>query len=156
MYLVTRSLQYNKKKIMDNLVSVIKSIIAMNANGTDSEKLKSQIKTIEEKHSNLIELYMSGDITKDEFITARVKCDNEIAKLQSDINSIDKQSETLAKQQEIILKITDAINELVNGVEYEDDFYKEILDKIVVVDKDKIDVYLRFLPIKWSYTVAKV
>ena len=42
-----------------------------------------------------------------------------------------------------------------HGVEYEDDFYKEILDKMVVNDKDHIDVYLNLLPLKWSYTVAK-
>ena len=47
------------------------------------------------------------------------------------------------------------MNELINGVEYEDDFYKEILDKMVVNDKDHIDVYLNLLPLKWSYTVAK-
>lgn len=48
-----------------------------------------------------------------------------------------------------------AINELVNGVEYEDDFCKEILDKMVVNDKDHIDVYLKLLPFKWSYRVTK-
>ena len=40
-------------------------------------------------------------------------------------------------------------------MEYEDEFYKHILDKIVVMDKDHIDVYLHLLPVKWSYTVAK-
>mgnify|MGYP001069564501 CR=1 FL=1 len=42
-----------------------------------------------------------------------------------------------------------------SGVEYEDEFYKHILDKMVVQDKDNIDVYLNLLPMKWSYTVAK-
>lgn len=49
----------------------------------------------------------------------------------------------------------DAIKEIVSGVEYEDEFYKHILDKMVVQDKDNIDVYLNLLPMKWSYTVAK-
>ncbi len=44
---------------------------------------------------------------------------------------------------------------IVGGVEYEDEFYKHILDKMVVIDKDNIDVYLNLLPLKWSYTVAK-
>ncbi len=52
-------------------------------------------------------------------------------------------------------EISEAINEIVGGVEYEDDFYKQLLDKMVVIDKDNIDVYLNLLPIKWSYTVAK-
>jgi len=155
MYLVTRSLQFNKKKITDNLVSVIKSMIAMDATGTDSEKRKAQMKTIEEKRTNLIGLYTSGDISRDEFSAARAKCDNEIAELQSVIDSVDKQREMIEKQQGLVAEITEAINELVDGVEYEDDFYKELLDKMVVNDKDHIDVYLKLLPLKWSYTVAK-
>ena len=86
MYLVTRSLQYNKKKMTDNLLAVIKSVIFSD---------------------------------------------------------------------ERIAEITEAMNELISGVEYEDDFYKEILDKMVVNDKDHIDVYLNLLPFKWSYTAAK-
>ena len=155
MYLVTSSLKYNKEKITDNLLAIIKSIIAMDTAGTDSEKLKSQIKAIEQKRTNLIDLYTSGDITGDEFSAARAKCENEIAKRQSVIDSIDKQRERIEKQQELVAEITEAMNELINGVEYEDDFYKEILDKMVVNDKDHIDVYLNLLPLKWSYTVAK-
>ncbi len=155
MYLVTSSLKYNKEKITNNLLAIIKSIIAMDTAGTDSEKLKSQIKAIEQKRTNLIDLYTSGDITRDEFSAARAKCENEIAELQSVIDSIDKQREMIEKQQELVAEITEAMNELINGVEYEDDFYKEILDKMVVNDKDHIDVYLNLLPLKWSYTVAK-
>ena len=155
MYLVTSSLKYNKEKITNNLLAIIKSIIARDTTGTDSEKLKSQIKATLQKRANLIELYTSGDITRDEFSAARAKCENEIAELQSVIDSIDKQREMIEKQQELVAEITDAMNELINGVEYEDDFYKEILDKMVVNDKDHIDVYLNLLPLKWSYTVAK-
>ena len=58
------------------------------------------------------------------------------------------------KQQKLIGEIAETISELVNGVEYEDDFYKEILDKMVINDKDPIDVYLNLMPHKWSYAVA--
>ncbi len=185
MYLVTNSLKYNKEKITNNLLAIIKSIIsadmphgiqvcpkgaAMDITDTDSEKLKSQIKATLQKRTNLIDLYTSGDITRDEFSAARAKCENEIAELQSVMDSmpkypgkcsggafdrIDKRRERPSKQQELVAEITEAMNELINGVEYEDDFYKEILDKMVVNDKDHIDVYLNMLPFKWSYTAAK-
>ena len=170
MYLVTRSLKYNKEKITGNLLAVIRSVIfsdlqygikagpkgaAMDTAGTDREKLNSQIKATLEKRTNLIDLYTSGEITREEFTAARAKCENEIAELQSVIDSIDKQRERPSKQQELVAEITEAMNALMNGVEYEDDFYKEILDKMVVNDKDHIDVYLNLLPLKWSYTAAK-
>ncbi len=123
--------------------------------GTDSEKLESQIKATLQKRINLIDLYTSGDITRDEFSAARVKCENEIARLQSMIDSIGKQRERSQEQQGLVAEITEAMNGLINGVEYEDGFYKGILDKMVVNDKDHIDVYLNMLPLKWSYTAAK-
>ncbi len=172
MCLVTKSLNYNKKKITDHLLAVIKPILALDtagAAGADHEKLKLQIKRIEEKRTNLIELFISGDITRDEFVAARVKCKNEIAKLQSVIESIpkysdkcfmgafdqtDQQEKMMEKQQKLIGEIAETIREIVNGVEYEDNFYKEILDKMVINDKDPIDVYLNLMPHKWSYAVA--
>ena len=104
---------------------------------------------------NLIDLYMSNLINKDEFTATRASCDAEIEELQSIIESVDKQREMIEQQQQLLKEIEDAIKEIVSGVEYEDEFYKHILDKMVVQDKDNIDVYLNLLPMKWSYTVAK-
>ena len=154
MCLVTRELKLNRQKITDNLLSVIKSIIAMDTTGADVEKLETQIKAIEDRRAKLIDLYMSGDVTKEEFTAARTKCDSEIAELQSVIDSIEKQQEMVRQQQELIAEITKAIQEIINGVEAEDDFYTHILDKMVMHDRDNIDVYLNLLPLKWSFTVA--
>ena len=155
MFLVTKELKLKQTKIIKNLVSIIQSIISMDTTGTDVEKLKAQIQTIEDKRTKLIDIYMSGDITKEEFSAARSKCDTEIKELQSVIDSFDKQQTMIRQQQELVQEISDAINEIVGGVEYDDEFYKHILDKMVVNDKDNIDVYLNLLPMKWSYTVAK-
>ena len=155
MYLVTKTLKYNRNKIINNLTAVIQSIIAMDTTGTDVLKLQEQIKKVEGKRANLIDLYMSNLINKDEFTATRASCDAEIEELQSIIESVDKQREMIEQQQQLLKEIEDAIKEIVSGVEYEDEFYKHILDKMVVQDKDNIDVYLNLLPMKWSYTVAK-
>ena len=155
MYLVTRSLQLEEKKITANLLSVIQSVLSVNTNSSHIEKLKEQIQTVEDKRTQLIDLCISGAITKQEFITKREACDKEISELQDTISGIDQQH-LLADQQESVMKeITAAIHEIVSGVEYEDAFYSQILDKMVVQSKDTVDVYLNLLPIKWSYAVAK-
>ena len=108
-----------------------------------------------DKRTQLIDLCISGAITKQEFITKREACDKEICELQDTISGIDQQH-LLADQQESVMKeITAAIHEIVSGVEYEDAFYSQILEKMVVQSKDTVDVYLNLLPIKWSYAVAK-
>lgn len=155
MYLVTRSLQLEEKKITSNLLSVIQSVLSVNTNYSHIEKLKEQIQSVEDKRTQLIDLCISGAITKQEFITKREACDKEICELQDTISGIDQQH-LLADQQESVMKeITAAIHEIVSGVEYEDAFYSQILEKMVVQSKDTVDVYLNLLPIKWSYAVAK-
>lgn len=155
MYLVTCSLQLEEKKITANLLSVIQSVLSVNTNYSHIEKLKEQIQSVEDKRTQLIDLCISGAITKQEFITKREACDKEISELQDTISGIDQQH-LLADQQESVMKeITAAIHEIVSGVEYEDAFYSQILDKMVVQSKDTVDVYLNLLPIKWSYAVAK-
>lgn len=155
MYLVTRSLQLEEKKITANLLSVIQSVLSVNTNYSHIEKLKEQIQSVEDKRTQLIDLCISGAITKQEFITKREACDKEISELRDTISGIDQQH-LLADQQESVMKeITAAIHEIVSGVEYEDAFYSQILEKMVVQSKDTVDVYLNLLPIKWSYAVAK-
>lgn len=155
MYLVTRSLQLEEKKITANLLSVIQSVLSVNTDYSHIEKLKEQIQSVEDKRTQLIDLCISGAITKQEFITKREACDKEISELQDTISGIDQQH-LLADQQESVMKeITAAIHEIVSGVEYEDAFYSQILDKMVVQSKDTVDVYLNLLPIKWGYAVAK-
>ena len=155
MYLVTRSLQLVEKKITANLLSVIQSVLSVNTNYSHIEKLKEQIQSVEDKRTQLIDLCISGAITKQEFITKREACDKEISELQDTISGIDQQH-LLADQQESVMKeITAAIHEIVSGVEYEDAFYSQILERMVVQSKDTVDVYLNLLPIKWSYAVAK-
>lgn len=155
MYLVCQSLDFDRKKITNSLIAIIESIIAIDTTGTDVKKLKSQIAIIKERRTKLIDLYMSSDVTREEFTIARNKCDFEISELQSVIESVDKQQKMIKQQQELVQDITEAIDEILGGMEYEDEFYKHLLDKMIVNDKDNIDVYLNLLPLKWSYTVAK-
>lgn len=155
MYLVTRSLQLEEIKITANLLSVIQSVLSVNTDYSHIEKLKEQIQSVEDKRTQLIDLCISGAITKQEFITKREACDKEISELQDTISGIDQQHLLADRQESVMKEITAAIHEIVSGVEYEDAFYSQILEKMVVQSKDTVDVYLNLLPIKWSYAVAK-
>lgn len=105
MYLVVRSLQYDKQKVTDPLISMIKTVIAQDAIAVDAENAQAQIRHMEQ-------------------------------------------------QQALMQAITDAILEIVNGMEYEDEFYTQLLDKMVVHDPAHIDVYLNLLPFRWRYTIS--
>ena len=147
-YHVYQSLDFDKEKIKDHVIQLIKSTIAV-----DSEKLKAQLSAIEGRQRKLIDLYLSGDISRGEFTSAKDKCDIDVSKLQSAINFGENQKEVL-KRDGIIQSIYPAVCEILNGMEYEDEFYKQLLDKIIVNDRDHIEVSLCLLPLKWKYTIA--
>ena len=154
MYLVCKELKMNRQKIISNLTKTIEAVISMDITGTNTNALAVKIEEAKKKRTGLIELYTSGDIDKSEFTALRAKYDEEIEQLKSMAEGIEKQQDMINKQRELLEDIQKAIEELISGVQYEDDYYTQLLDKMVVNDKDHIDVYLNMLPYKWQFAIA--
>ena len=155
MYLVCKQLTIDRQKIAGNLIKTINKVILMDMTGADTNTLEDKIETAQKKRTDLIDLYTSGDIDKSEFTALRAKYDEDIEKLKSMSEGTRQQQTMILKQQELMADIKNAIDELINGIQYEDEYYTQILDKMVINDKNHIDVYLKMLPHKWSFTVAK-
>ncbi len=155
LYLVCRELKINRQKVVDNLTKTIDAVMRIDLTGTSTNALSEKIEEAKKKRTGLIDLYTSGDIDKTEFTALRAKYDEDIEKLKSTMEGIEQQQTMILKQQELMADIKNAIDELINGIQYEDEYYTQILDKMVINDKNHIDVYLKMLPHKWSFTVAK-
>ena len=155
LYLVCRELKINRQKVVDNLTKTIDAVMRIDLTGTSTSALSEKIEEAKKKRTGLIDLYTSGDIDKTEFTALRAKYDEDIEKLKATMEGIEQQQTMILKQQELMADIKNAINELINGIQYEDEYYTQILDKMVINDKNHIDVYLKMLPHKWSFTVAK-
>ncbi|HBH94328.1 MAG TPA: recombinase family protein, partial [Ruminococcaceae bacterium] len=154
LYLVCRELKINRRKVVDNLTKTIDAVMRIDLTGTSTSALSEKIEEAKKKRTGLIDLYTSGDIDKTEFTALRAKYDEDIEKLKSMAEGT-RQQTMLLKQKELMENIKNAIDELINGTLYEDEYYARILDKMVVGDKNHIDVYLKMLPHKWSFTLAK-
>ena len=154
MYLVCKQLTIDRQKIADNLIKTINKVISLDMTGADTNTLEDKIEAAQKKRTDLIDLYTSGDIDHDEFTALRAKYDAEIDSLKSMVESMEKQQVVIVKQKELMEDIKNAVDELIGGIEYEDEFYTQLLDKMVINDRENIDVYLNLLPLKWSYTVA--
>ena len=155
LYLVCRNLKINRQKVVDNLTKTIDLCLRIDLTGTSTNTISEKIEETKKKRTSLIDLYTSGDIDKTEFTALRAKYDEDIEKLKSTMEGTWQQQTMILKQQELMTDIKNAIDELINGIQYEDEYYTQILDKMVINDKNHIDVYLKMLPHKWSFTVAK-
>lgn len=155
MYLVCKQLQIDRKKIADNICSIIKKIIAMDMPDVSIASLLEKIEAAKQKRTGVIELYTGGEIDRSEFTALRARYDAEIENLKSTMESIEERQNMENKQQEIMEDIQKTVGELIDGIEYEDEFYTKLLNRMVVKDRNHIDIYLNFLPVKWSYMLAK-
>lgn len=154
MYLAMKNLKINREKLTKNLLKEIKTVIASTSN-SGTARLNKDLDSFCKKRDKLLELYMEGNIEKTEFLTEREKIDTQINEIKSQLDSIENGNTLKAQQDQLLEDIEKTIIELLNGVEYEDAFYQKILDKMVVVDKNTIDLYLNILPEKWRFTVGK-
>ncbi len=155
LYLVCRNLKINRQKVVDNLTKTIDLCLRIDLTGTSTNTISEKIEETKKKRTSLIDLYTSGDIDKTEFTALRAKYDEDIEKLKSTMEGTWQQQTMILKQQELMTDIKNAIDELINGIQYEDEYYTQILDKMVINDKNHIDVYLKMLPHKWSFMGAK-
>jgi len=154
MHLACKQLNIDREKIAKNLIKTIKSVITSDSKSGNTYELSDKIAKLEKKRTSVIELYTEGTIDKDEFLKLRAKYDEELKKLK--VMAEDAEiNQNLMNQEKVLLDIKSAVEEITNGILYEDEFYSKILDKMVVKDKEHIDIYLNMLPYKLSYTVAK-
>ena len=155
LYLVCRELKINRQKVVDNLTKTIDLCLRTDLTGTSTSGISEKIEEARKKRTGLIDLYTSGDIDKTEFTALRAKYDEDIEMLKSMAEGTRQQQTMILKQQELMADIKNATLKLINGIQYEDEYYTQILDKMVINDKNHIDVYLKMLPHKWSFMVAK-
>ena len=154
MALVTRSLKLHKTTIVEDLISALRSLIPHKASDHTAAQLRERKTALESKKQRLLELYLSGDMDKGEYLSLRQSYDDEIRTLTQ---IIEREMQTLLSEEESppISSVEAAIRELIGGVEEEDVLYRELLRKMVIHDREHIDVYLNLHPGKWSFTVGR-
>ncbi len=155
MSLVVESLEMDKQTIIKNMVKVIQAVVSRDTTASDVTKIQERIKAAVDKKECLIELYMSKEISRDEFISMRTRCEVELDELNDLLTGIDKRGEIVRQQNKLIADINCAVNEIVGGASTDETFYRNLLDKMVIYGKDNIEVYLKLLPYKWRYSIAK-
>ena len=154
LYLAAKSLKYNRKKIVGNLIKTIESVLGDKSLKADVGKLEKEIEKEETKSDKLLNLYLEDNITKEKYEQEKAVVDSRIMALREQINSINSSNEIENQKEDVFEEIKRVIGELAEGVEYEDAFYGKILNKMVIVDKQTIDVYLNILPEKWRFRVS--
>ncbi len=154
MYLTCKRLDIEREKISQHLIKIIDKVFLMDT-GNYSNIWAEQMEMAEKKYRNLIELYTNGDIDQKEFIVFREKYYAQIEDLKAKIEYGKQQFVVIENQKKLIEHIKNVIDELMDGVLYEDEFYAHLLDKMVVSEQNSIAVYLKGLSFEWRYIMKR-
>jgi DNA invertase Pin-like site-specific DNA recombinase len=154
MGLVCESLNNDKEVILSNLVKGICAVLCGD-NTFDEDGVSNKLSELETKRTKLIELYTDGEITKDEFISLRERYEAQIHKLHSSISTHENHKFLSQAQDSIMAEIEDTLSGILSGATESEEFYGCILEKMVVQDKNNIDVFLKLISYKWNFAVEK-
>lgn len=155
MSFIIKSLKYDKSKIINLLTKGISSVIPNDAQNSDASLVQERINRLGKDQLNLLDLYINGGVSQKEYETAREKIETDIRNLKTHIDDESRLIEMKGEPKRRFDEIIKIINELVQGVEYEDEFYRYLLDKMIVTELGEIEVYLNFISEKWSFSISK-
>ena len=130
MHQVMQSLQINQKKISDGLISIIQGVIGCQ-HEDDHMQWQEERGKLELQRAKLIELYMNELITKEEFLEQREKSDQAIQALNDQADSEKSRMKLETNQENLIMDIQKTVPEILSGIRDSEEFYRNILDKIV-------------------------
>lgn len=154
---VIRQLQHNKKRLVSDLVEIVKLVLsASKSEETDIGKMEQKLETIAEKKERLLDLYLGQDISEDDYRRSLKRYDGDRENLKRQIQEAKNQKEIPANPEERMADIAAAICALAMGDKQDDTFYRNLVEKIVVHSREHIEIYLNRLPYKWSYMLAEL
>ncbi len=150
MSLVCQDLAKGGKKIIEGLIRVIRQALQREQRLESNSEHQLQRQVLQAKQERALDLYISGELTKEEFQAARQKYAAAMSSLE--VSGSESASAAQGKCLWDEARIAQAIADiLVNGGK-DGQFYREILASLIVHNRDQIDVHLQHLPVKWSYT----
>lgn len=149
---VTEMLDINREAVIKGIFDILKIVLTTNnKNYIDKAAICKKIENLKNKSKKLLDLYLSEDLSKGEYRDKKTEYENEITKLEKllleETDTNDYNSDLMAKD------ICGYIKRILDGTERNEIFYKNLVEKIVVHNREKIDIYLNLLPHKWCATL---
>ena len=120
----------------------------------DYETKRAKISSLRNKRDGLVDMYLEQTISKEEFKRKSAELDNLLEQMVAELNDI---STTTAKKdvRVVIKECLDYANNVIDNVEKDEEFIKDILEEMVVYLDKTIVIKLNLIPSTWKYAVEK-
>ena len=145
----------NREELIDVVIGTVDEVLRVCADQNNVEYFENEIIKVEAKKEKLLDMCLSGDIETSEYKKACERLNTEHADLIEKLNKEKANRDIVADKTQIINGVTEFINALSVGEEWDDVFYRNIVDKIYFHKDRTIDVHLKLIPEKWQAKILK-
>ena len=139
-----------REELVSKLLQTVESVIKTVSGNDDLYRIEKETEKCAEKKKRLLDMCLNGYIEAKDY---RAACDElaiQITELQSALAKEKEKQKMIADKEKLIEDIKKFISNISCGAEWNDAFYRNIVDKIVVYKGRKMDIHLKFIPDRWQ------
>ncbi len=140
----------SRTNIINTLLQTVESVVRSVSDNDSTTHFQSEIAKCEEKRKKLLDMCLNGYIEAKEYREACDNLSNQITDLEQKLIKEQNNQQMIADKEKIISDIKEYVHSISTGEEWNDTFYRNIVDRIVVHKGRKMDIHLKLIPEKWQ------
>ena len=141
---IMSKLKINQKEVEKRVISELKiSMDKCNDNMVDVNLLENAQNKLEREKSRLLDLYLGEFISKEDFNIKNNELIDKINKNTKELKNLQLKQNLQQDLDEIFKKIVDRIKYILSFKEYNNNVIEELIDKVVIDDKQHFKYYIK-------------
>ena len=140
----------SRTNIINTLLQTVESVVKSVSDNDNRSHFQSEIAKCEEKKKKLLDMCLNGYIEAKEYREACDDLSSQIIDLEQKLIKEQSNQQMIEDKEKIITDIRNYVNAISTGEEWNDAFYRNIVDRIVVYKDRKMDIHLKLIPEKWQ------
>lgn len=145
----------DRKTILDTVLETVTQVLKSCAEKNNIEYLENEIKKVEEKKQKLLDMCLSGDVETADYKKGCERLNEEHSALLEKLQSEEAHSKLVADKTMVINEVRDYIYSIASGKQWDDTFYRNIVDKILIHEDRTVDVHLKMISEKWQAKILQ-
>lgn len=150
---IVKDIFADKSELIESIVKTISAVLESDCSRENITYFENAIEKNKRKKERLLDMCLNGDIKTSDYREASERLNSELATLEEKLKNEKIHQSVMNDKEKVLNEIWNYINLLSIGEKWDEIFYRNIVDKIVVHENRQLDIYLRLIPEKW---IAKI
>ena len=152
---IIRDVMKDRESLLESVLGTVKEVLRVCAGNNNAENIEKEIAKLEAKKEKLLDMCLSGDIETSDYKKASERISEEHASLLSKLDEEKANSALVVDKEQIIKSITEFVNSVAVGEEWDDIIYRNLVERIYVHKDRTLDIHLKLIPEKWQAKILK-